>query len=147
MIRQGRVVQADQGSVKVCFERLEACGHCGMCSGGGQDQIVELKGSAKPGDLVDVEMPDAKVLKASVITYMIPLAGLILGLWLGTMFSPHNELVVLLFGLIGLGISFAGLKVLDHRLGRSVLWQPQITAVYPAEYDEEDTRCEQAKTN
>ena len=132
MIRQGKVVQADQGSVKICFDRLEACGHCGMCSGGRQDQVVTLKGSAKPGDLVDVEMPDAKVLKASAIAYLIPIVGLTAGLWAGTTLSPQNELVVLVYGLAGLGISFGGLKALDRRLGRSLFWRPRITAVYPA---------------
>ena len=147
MIRQGKVVQSDQGRITVCFEPLEACGHCGMCSGGRQDQLVVLKGKAKAGDLVDVEMPDAKILKASAISYLIPLLGLILGLWIGTRLIPQNELAVLLFGLIGLGICFTGLKALDHRLGRSVLWQPQITAVYPSQNGQAGTGDEQAKVD
>lgn len=134
MIRSGKVVSYEDGSIKVCFDRLSACGDCGMCGSGGRpDAIVSIKGEAAPGDLVDVEMPDAQVLKMSLITYLIPLIGLLLGLFVGTRVYPDREFMVLLCGLIGLGLTYQGVRMVDKKLGKKHLWQPRLLRVYQEE--------------
>lgn len=133
MIRTGKVIQAKGNSLQVCFSRLEACESCGMCGSGRQDSVVEIFGNAREGDTVDVQMPDARVLKVSALTYLLPLAGLIAGLGLGMALFPAHDFLTLAGGLAGLALSLVVLKLIDRRLAGSENWQPRITAVYPAE--------------
>ncbi len=133
MIRTGKVIQAKGNSLQVCFSRLEACESCGMCGSGRQDSVIELVGNAREGDTVDVQMPDARVLKVSALTYLLPLAGLIAGLSLGMTLFPAQDFLTLAGGLAGLALSLSLLKLIDRRLAGSKNWQPRITAVYPAE--------------
>ena len=84
MIRTGRVVEANQGSLKVCFDRPEMCASCGKCGVHGEHQeLVTVDGEAAAGSWVQVEMPDAQVVKVSLIAYVIPLVFLMAGLVIG----------------------------------------------------------------
>ena len=132
MIRTGKVIQAEGEALSVCFNRLQSCEHCGMC-GSGRDSVLVLTGKADIGDMVEVEMPDAKVLKASIVTYFFPLIGLVIGLALGALLNPANDLAILLFGIVGFGLTMAGVKMIDRRLGRNPRWQPRIVAVHESE--------------
>ncbi len=131
MIRTGKVIEKDQDLLKICFEPAEACGSCGLC--GRQGTTVSIPGAAGVGDTVDVELPDAQVLKASLVTYAIPLVGLIAGLWLGTELFPGREGLSILTGLAGMLLFFAGVKVFDGKLRQTAAWQPRIIAIRPAE--------------
>lgn len=133
MIRVGTVVQAQGENLQVCFNRLEACDSCGMCDAGKRDTVVTLQGKAQVGDTVEVEMPDAKVLKTSAMAYLIPLVGLIAGLWLGSLLFADKELQVLGIGVIGLAAGLLLVKLLDITLGKKAAWQPKIIAVTPKE--------------
>ena len=128
MIRTGEVIQAEGETLSVCFSRLQSCENCGMC-GSGKDSVLVLTGKAKVGDMVEVEMPDAKVLKASIVTYLIPLIGLVIGLVTGSLLYPANDVTILIFGIIGFGLSMAVVKAIDRRLGQDSRWQPRIVAV------------------
>lgn len=131
MIRTGRVVDKDQDLLQVCFDTEEACTNCGLCGRGGR--TLSVRGKAEVGDEIDVEMPDAQVLKASMITYAVPLAGLLLGLWLGSELFPGREGLSLLTGAAGTALLFGGVKLFDSKLRKTSAWQPQIIAVRPAE--------------
>ena len=133
MIRTGRVIQAEENTLTVCFSRMEACDTCNLCGNGRDDTTVSIKGQAEVGDRVEVEMPEAQVLKVSVITYAIPLASLLLGLWLGTLVFPGREGAVLISALLFLGIGLMAVKLLDRTLGRKSHWQPKLIAVLPKE--------------
>ena len=133
MIRTGKVIQAEGNILEVCFSRMEACESCGMCGSGRDDSVVKIKGTARCGDMVDVEMPDAKVLKASALTYLVPLTGLILGIVLGTEIFPAEEGKAIMIGFAGLATGLVILKLTDRKLGRSGKWQPHIVAVYPVD--------------
>ncbi len=129
MIRTGRVVQTDGDILMVCFSRLDACGSCGMCGGGRDDAMVKIKGIAQVGDMVEVDMPDAQVLKVSTIAYLMPLLALLLGLFIGAQLFSGQELYVLASGLLFLGLALVGLKVFDTKIGRQAQWQPKLIAV------------------
>ncbi len=131
MIRTGKVIQAEGNNLEVCFSRMETCESCGMCGSGREDALVKIRGNAHEGDMVDVEMPDAKVLKASAMTYLVPLAGLIAGLVLGTEIFPADEIKTVVVGLAGLALGLGAIKLLDRRMGRLEKWQPHVVAVYP----------------
>ena len=64
MIRTGRVVEAKDGSLKVCFDRPEMCASCGKCGAHGVHQeLVTVQGEAQVGNWVQVEMPCTPVSK------------------------------------------------------------------------------------
>ena len=66
MIRTGKVVKEEGKGVMVCFERLQSCEGCGCCGQTKRRPLYLSYGQAKSGDIVEVEMPDAQVLKASI---------------------------------------------------------------------------------
>lgn len=129
MIRVGKVIEKQGESLSVCFSRPEACGSCSMCGSGRDNTIVTIKGEARAGDQVEVDMPDARVLKVSLITYMLPLTGLILGLWIGTLLFDSREFFVMLSGFIVMGIALALLKLIDKKAAMSAQWQPRLIRV------------------
>ena len=132
MIRTGKVIRAEGGNLQVCFEPLQSCEKCGMC-GGRQESVVTLRGSAEAGDWVDVQMPDARVLKASALTYLLPLSGLVAGLAAGTALFPQSDAGAFIAGGIGLAAALLALKAIDRRLGKIEQWQPRVVAVRPPE--------------
>ena len=84
MVRTGKVVGTDGKTIDVCFERPEMCAKCGACMGRKpHEETVKIEGTAAVGDTVAVEMPDAKIVKVSLIAYIIPLIGLLAGLLIG----------------------------------------------------------------
>jgi len=129
MIRTGRVIDKERNLLKICFEKEEACNSCGLCAR--QDSTLSIPGDAAVGDVVEVSMPDAQVLKASLMAYAIPLLGLIAGLWLGTALFPGREGMTLLTGVTGTVLLFSGVKLFDRKLRRTAAWQPRVIAVKP----------------
>lgn len=138
MIRTGKVIDAQGENLQICFSRPGACESCGMCGGGRNDSIATLQGQAVVGDWVEVEMPDAQVLKISLITYLVPLLGLLVGLWLGTVLFPGSEAAVMATGLILLALAFGGVKLIDRRLGRKAAWKPRLLRVIPEPQAEQE---------
>ena len=97
-------------------------------------QIV-IEGQAEPGDHVLVGMPAANVMKASVIAYMLPLAGLIGGLGAGLLLGG-TDLACGLGGLIGLAIAVYVLRWADKQIAGRETWQPQLMRVISAKEGE-----------
>ncbi len=133
MIRVGRVIETQGDNLSVCFSRPEACESCTMCGSGRDNTTVTIKGNALVGDQVEVDMPDAQVLKVSFISYMLPLAGLLLGLWLGTELFKEKEVFVALSGFVLLGAALIILKLIDKRAGKTPSWQPKLIRVIKEE--------------
>lgn len=128
MLRTGKVVSAQGGRLQVCFERPEACAHCRAC-GEVHESLVTIPGDAPVGSRIDVDMPEKQVLKASFLAYMIPLALLLAGVALGSVFF-RQEALSAVCGVAGLGIGWFILRLLDKRMKQNSLWQPRIVAVH-----------------
>ena len=130
MIRTGRVVEAKDGSLKVCFDRPEMCASCGKCGAHGVHQeLVTVQGEAQVGNWVQVEMPDAQVVKVSLIAYVIPLVFLMIGLVIGQNILGTDAWAA---GL-GIGLMAAGLlvvRLIDKRLGGRPGWKPRLVNVF-----------------
>ena len=130
MVRTGKVVGTDGKTLDVCFERPEMCAKCGACMGRKPHELtVGIEGKAEIGDTVDVEMPDAKIVKVSLIAYIIPLIGLLIGLLIGQTLI-NNDIWAAVIGLIGLGAGFLIARTFDKRLGAQKEWQPKLLAVH-----------------
>ena len=130
MVRTGKVVGISGKAIEVCFERPEMCAQCGACMGHKpHEETVRIEGSAEIGDTVAVEMPDAKIVKVSLIAYIIPLIGLMIGLLIGQVLLK-SDLWAALTGLLGLGAGILITRMLDKRLGAQKAWQPKLLAVH-----------------
>lgn len=125
MIRNGIVVKSENNRLLVCFEKLDMCTKCGQCSNSHQEALVSVVGDAPEGSIVSVEMPDQRILGLSVIMYVLPLIGLIVGLFVGAIFI-ENELKLLGFGLFCMGWLFLVVKMIDNRLRSMPKWQPRV---------------------
>lgn len=122
MRRTGTVVRDADGALKLRVVRPAECEHCGMCPG--RELLMDLPaGEWHVGDEVAIELPGDRLLRASALAYLTPLAGLIVGLLLGGAagdalgVSAEAAGAVLGIGLMALG--FVGVKLMSKRLNRS----------------------------
>ena len=129
MLRSGKVVAAENGVLEVCFERPEACAHCGQCGGQKAETFVKIPGSAPVGRWIDVDMPEGQVLKASMLAYVMPLLMLLGGLALGSMIF-ENDLLKALTGIMCMGVSWLTLRWVEKRMKAKSVWQPRVVNVY-----------------
>ena len=129
MIRTGRVVGAEGTSLKVCFDRPEMCASCGKCGVHGvHEELVTVQGKADVGNWVRVEMPDAQVVKVSLIAYVIPLVFLMVGLVIGqNVLGTDGWAAALGLGLMA--VSFVIVRLMDRRLGGRPNWKPKLIQV------------------
>ncbi len=129
MLRTGKVVSASGGELEVCFERPEACAHCGQCGGQTEKTLVKLPGDVPVGRWIEVDMPEGQVLKASVLAYVLPLIMLLGGLALGSVLFSQEALWAVA-GILCMGLSWLILRLIEKRMKRKNVWQPQIVNVY-----------------
>ena len=129
MLRSGKVVAAENGVLEVCFERPEACAHCGQCGGQKAETFVKIPGSAPVGRWIDVDMPEGQVLKASMLAYVMPLLMLLGGLALGSVIF-ENDLLKALPGIMCMGVSWLTLRWVEKRMKAKSVWQPRVVNVY-----------------
>ena len=130
MIRTGRVVEAKDRSLKVCFDRPEMCASCGKCGAhGAHQELVTVEGQAQVGNWVQVEMPDAQVVKVSLIAYVIPLVFLMIGLVIGqNLLGTDAWAAGLGIGLMAVGLLVV--RLVDKRLGGRPGWKPRLVNVF-----------------
>ena len=136
MKRTGRVISSRDGMLQVCFERPEMCEKCGAC-GKHPETLVQLAGDAEIGDFVDVEMPEAQLLKVSLLVYLTPLAGLLIGLFAG-MALFENELFWALSAIVVMLLSLLLVKTYDKKVKAKPALQPHIVAVRKKEDNENE---------
>ncbi len=130
MVRTGKVVDAHDGTLDVCFERPEMCAQCGACMGHKpHEETVSIKGHAEVGDMVSVELPDAKLVKVSLIAYIIPLIGLLLGILLGQTLLK-TDIWAAVGGVAGLAAGYLIVKIFDRKFSANASWQPRLLEVH-----------------
>ena len=129
MLRSGKVVAAENGVLEVCFERPEACAHCGQCAGQKIETLVKVPGDAPVGRWIDVDMPEGQVLKASMLAYVMPLLMLLGGLALGSVLF-EKEIFWALTGIVCMGVSWLILRLIEKRMKQKSVWQPKVVNVY-----------------
>ena len=147
MLRMGTVVASKGGQLTVLFERPEACQKCGACGGGRHGHKITLAdpvGGTAVGDRVSVDMPEARVLSASALAYLIPLGGLLAGLIWGAGQAERvapgmsSDLFAGLCALAGLAVSLPALWLADRAVRGKVHWTPQIVEIWPAGRPEQE---------
>ena len=121
MLRTGKVVAANGGELEVCFERPEACAHCGQCGGQKEKTLVKLPGDVPVGRWIDVDMPEGQVLKASVLAYVLPLVMLLGGLALGSLLFAQEALWAVT-GILCMGLAWLILRLIEKRMKKKDVW-------------------------
>jgi positive regulator of sigma E activity len=118
----GRVISVKGNSVIVEVQRKAACSSCGRCGGhisfSGDSLLVEAVriGDPKPGDLVELEIPDEDYLRLCLLVFGLPLicagAGYGIGWVMGSVLGSAPAWAAVL-ALGGLALSFVWLKGYD----------------------------------
>ena len=109
----GLVIEANDNIAVIKVDKKEACGSCAAKSichpFGEEDECVEIMAknsvNAKCGDRVKLAIHEAIFLKASFITYLIPVIFLLAGSFAGEILF-HNDIFNFLIGGIAFIISF-----------------------------------------
>lgn len=138
MIQQGKVISKENGKLQVCFQRPEMCAHCNMCTTGRKENgtVISLAGEANPGDIVEVDLKEQQLLRHTAAAYLIPLAGLILGLLLGT-FLHFPEIFQALSALAMTAASFLAVRIIDRKLVNKSDALPKLVRVIPPQMPDE----------
>jgi positive regulator of sigma E activity len=123
------------------FERPDACKKCGACGTKAQTGTIDLKGECKVGDWVRVEYPEGRFLEATAIAYVVPLAGLLIGLGLGWLLGNGGDPGMLIGALLGLGVSAGILYLVERRISGRPEWTPYIAEVYDELPTAEEIGC------
>jgi len=138
MKEKGQIVEiTEDGLAVVKINRSSYCSSCGACNmGAHQDEMllkVPNRLNGKPGDLVELDLEAASILKASAIVYLIPLAALLIGVVLGYILAYQVNGNAELFGAVG-GIlmavlAFLGIRMMEPTFKRQKKYSPQIVSI------------------
>ncbi len=119
MLEQGIVSEVKEGKLIVNIRRHPACGSCNACSRA-EDRLMRMEFDntidARKGDRVNIELDNALFLRGAFLFYVVPLLGLMLGLFIGSAsarkisFGLPDEAVSALFGIIIMLITFIAIR-------------------------------------
>jgi len=137
---EGIVKEVRGEKALVITDRQEMCASCvgkNFCHmlGGGKEVLSETINSvgAKTGDMVKIGIPDGVVTKASLIVYMVPAIGFVggasLGYFMAKLYSLDLNVLTLIGGLLGLGLSMISVRFLNNTLSKRPYYQPEITKI------------------
>ncbi len=143
MIKFGQVTEYDAGTgtATIEYSRPEACEKCGACGSAKHSGKIMLKAQCKAGDWVRVELPDGRFVKASVLAYALPFAGLVAGILAGWFLLGQNELITALCAFAGMAAAFLIIRLADRRIRGKAEWTPRVTAVYEEKPEMDDIGC------
>ena len=132
MERTGEVTAVKGEWLEVTFCRPADCEKCRACGIGQEQATMMVRGKANLGDQAVVSMPTSTVMRASLLAYVLPLIGLLVGLFAGMGLFPQAEnAAALIGGLIGLAIPLTAVVLTEKRRRQSSRWQPTLVEVIP----------------
>ena len=142
LIESATVLSSSGSRALVKTHRGEICSSCGAAGachalGGGKEMQVEVLNyiQAKAGDRVELALPESSLVRASVITYLIPLVFVICGAVLGHLAAgplgwSANGTAVVLSGL-GLLLAVPIVVFLNNKLSTKEEYIPRIVSITP----------------
>ena len=142
MLVETGIVDSIQGRIaQVRTQRKEACATCSVkagchtLGGGSQEMLVEVDNpaGAKTGDRVEVVFRASSFLRASFLLYMVPVLGLLVGVFAGESLAPRWGLspqAGSMWGaLILAGVTGAWVWLTARRMGQRAHYRPRIRRV------------------
>lgn len=147
MIKFGQVTAYDESThtATITYVRPDACAKCGGCGSMNQQGTIELKARCAVGNWVKVSLPDGRFLSATVVAYVIPLACLLGGLFLGYFLSGRSEGWALAGSALGLALSLCVLRLNEKRIAGRAEWTPHVAQVYETKPEMDDLGCTGAR--
>ena len=116
MERTGTITAVSGDTLEVTFCRPGDCEKCHACIGGEKKHVLLVKGEGHVGDAAVVSLPEQTVVKASALAYLLPLAGLFIGMLLGALVAPQSETAgSAIGGVIGLAAVLIGLTATEKK--------------------------------
>jgi len=139
----GVVEKASPETAVVLVERSSACEHCrsrGACetfSGRTMRVEVENELGAAEGDRVEISVPAASVLKLSFLVYLVPVAALVAGAYVGELWAEGVVEDPTPYALVAGVLAMVGAFLLVRRFERSASrpssdYLPRMSRVLPA---------------
>ncbi len=146
MIESGRVVAIETNALWVETQQQTTCGNCVAQKGCGQGLLQQLYPArqnhlrvlfsadagvddpATPyaiGDRVEFSLPDHILVAGSVLLYLVPVAGLLLGAVVGEQFFV-NELAIIGAAFAGFCIAVAGVRLFSMAHADDTTLQAQL---------------------
>lgn len=143
---EARVVSASGDTARVHIKPNSACGSCNAKGACGTSLVASLFPTrnatftvqnpvgAMPGQDVIVGLDEDVLQRASVIVYLLPILGLILGAALGVWladryFSLSAEPVSIVSGLSGMAVTFILVNRFSKTTGRNKQYQARIVRI------------------
>ena len=145
MTQNGIVVAVGGENATVEFLRSEACAKCGACRLGTETRVrVQMpnRAGASVGDEVVVELHSGRLLRASAVTYLVPLAGLLIGLLLGQLaarrvFPAFNaDLAAAAGALLGTALGVLSIYLTENKRAAGGQYAPTMLKIAPKEPNE-----------
>jgi sigma-E factor negative regulatory protein RseC len=155
LIESGMVVSSSGNRALVKTHRGEACSACGAASacmsmGGGKEMRVEVLNyiQAKAGDRVELALPESSFVRASAITYLIPLIAVMGGALAGHLAAEPlgwsaNGTPAVMAGL-GLLLAIPVVAALNKKLSTKENYIPRIVSIKPPLPDGNQTAADAA---
>ena len=139
----GFVEKASPETAVVLVERSSACeqcrsrGACEMLSGRTMRVEVANELGAEEGDRVEISLPAASFLKLSFLVYLVPVAALVAGAYLGDLWVEGTvedpTLYALSAGILAMLRSFLIVRRFERNASRpSSVYLPRMSRILPA---------------
>lgn len=140
MRKSGIVVETESGIARVMLLRASGCGgNCKSCAScEKQEHFIELMNSvdAKVGDRVEIVAQTGRVLRLTLLLYIIPLVFFLTGTIAGYLYfrsrSDQYELFSFFTGMACFFLSVVALRFLDRRFGDRNATRMEIARVIEA---------------
>lgn len=136
----GTVVRVEDDKAFVKIDRDKGCescsakGNCGVMFS--SEALVEVRNEigVTVGQRVEIGVRPAAVLTASILLFIVPASGLILGIIAGYLLAelfgwPWQQWVGFGFGALGFAAAVLAIKLLSPRLHESGKYEPVITRI------------------
>lgn len=140
--RTGRVAAHDGHSVRISFDKLGDCANCKLGFGCGIGPVVGMMKSScemylsaadpkvenlAPGDVVSVGIDARQLALQALLTYLLPLIGLVLGGLCAVLIVPRpDDLNIGIGALAGMIVAYLGICAARYSFDLDIALQPQI---------------------
>ena len=128
----------EDGWAQVETDRNDACSHCGSCRvsfGCNSEMTIKAinRAGAGVGDLVSIHLSSGTIMKSAAILYLIPVAGLISGAFIGDSLSTRLAIsetsTIALLSLAGFILGFIITALISRWMSDRRTLSPIITRI------------------
>lgn len=128
----------EDGWAQVETDRNDACSHCTSCRvsfGCNSEMTINAinRVGAEVGDLVSIHLSSGAIMKSAAILYLIPVAGLISGAFLGdelaTRVTMSKTSIIALLSIAGLIFGYMVTTLISRRMATRRTLNPIITRI------------------